>query len=707
MQYKLALAFAAIAAVAFFVVPGCDCSDAVDPIKGGDGGHADRPLYEIDVGTQDGGPRDTGGGDEETDAGPPPCGDTVCKKNEVCRCGLCKPKYCVEDSECNPGQICVGKTCKDSFLNCSGSKCDDKPEGCTCEIEEQKCSATEGKSSCHYEKCDAGGKCPEGMSCFNTFCVVGLPCNGKCLDSQVCLTDRNECIPAPEACASVKCGEGQLRVFKDPEKSTYEACEKIECSCEFFPDIAIGEYALYPSFALKGGEAYAAAYNRTYGDLMVTKFEAAVDDMAGVDTSTAEFVDGVPAQGSITGNPKGPRGGTTDPGPDVGKYTSAAFGGDGNLAVAYYDVTNGDLKFARHDGTKWAAHVVDGADGSDVGTYAALTFAQDGKPHIAYFQKTGAPGGEFLVAGLKLAIGKSQSPSSPSDWDILYVEKTPITCRGLCAKTDACIEQAPLSTCVKVESDCDPACTDQKCIHDAGGAPVCVDELVNAAPELNEGTGQFPSIIAASDGNDYIAFYDFSPPDVDTFKGNLKMAVVSGGTATVSIVDGEDAQGADTGDVGRFASLAQSGNGEFGIAYYDARLNQLKYWHGAVGQPGAIEVVATGVVPGVKELVGPDCSLAFDSNNNPHIAYQNATTHQLVYAVRAGDQDPWPAGSSVVLMDPNDTKFSGRFGPGGYGFFTRQRIDGTTSFIINAKVGFVNPDLPTMDNRLILFKKKF
>ncbi|MBI5528504.1 MAG: hypothetical protein HY897_19400, partial [Deltaproteobacteria bacterium] len=365
-------------------------------------------------------------------------------------------------------------------------------------------------------------------------------------------------------------------------------------------------------------------------------------------------------------------------------------------------------KFARHDGTNWTAHVVDGADGSDVGMYAAMVFASDGKPHVAYFQKTGAPGGEFMVAGVKLAIGKSQTPSSSSDWEIIYVEKTPITCRGLCAKTDACIEQQPLSACVKIETDCDPACaTGDKCIHDGTGAPVCETELVNAAPELFEGTGLFPSIVAASDGNDYIAYYDFSPPDVDTFKGNLKLAVVSGGTPAITIVDGEDAQGVDTGDVGRFASIAQSGGGEFGIAYYDARMNQLKYWHGAAGQAGAIEVVASGVVPGVKEFAGPDCSLAYDSNGNPHIAYQNATTHQLMYAVRAGDQDPWPDGSSVVLMDPNDAKFSGRFGPGGYGFFTRHKIDGSASFILNVKVGFIDPDQPTMDNRLILYKKGF
>ena len=213
--------------------------------------------------------------------------------------------------------------------------------------------------------------------------------------------------------------------------------------------------------------------------------------------------------------------------------------------------------------------------------------------------------------------------------------------------------------------------------------------------------------MTAADGNDYIAYYDHTPIDLTTFKGNLKTAVIAGGTPTVAIQDGEDATGVDTGDVGRFASLAQAGNGEFGIAYFDATMKQLKYWHGAIGQTPAIEVVMSGVSPGLKEFAGPDCSLAFDANNVPHIAFQNATLHTLLYAVRDPGADPWPAASIAVLLDPSDTALQTAYGTGGFGFFTKQKIDGTTSYIVNLKVGFTNPDQPTADNRLILYKKKF
>ena len=713
MNTRLSLALAASAALGLLALTGCGCDDGISDILDGSQPFADKPIYEDVGGPHDGGHDGGGGGDVEADGGVdvgPACGDSgICKKSQDCRCGECKPHYCTKDDDCNPGQICNLRNCTDSFLLCTGSSCGTSPDQCTCDIDGQKCAAANGKGACHYDLCDAQGQCPAGTSCFNTFCVVSLPCNGKCLDTQVCLTDRNECIPAPAGALNCdkKCDPGQLRVFKDPATSTYEVCKQIECDCVFLPNIAVGEYGHYCSVAVKGTDVYAAAYSRTYGDLVVTKFTAGSDDLVAADPATAQFVDGVPATGTLSGNPNGPRGGITDPGPDVGKYTSIAVGGDGNLAVAYYDVTNGDLKYAHSDGTKWTAHAVDGADGSDVGMYASLAFAKDGKPHIAYFQKFGPQGADFLKGALKLAVGKSATPASSADWDITVVESTVISCRGLCPTGQVCVAQAPLAACVQEQTDCTPACSKQKCIHDGTGAATCVDEATSPAPELNEGTGLFPSLVAAADGNDYIAYYDHTPIDLKTFKGNLKTAVIAGGTPTIAIQDGEDATGTDTGDVGRFASLAQDSSGAFGIAYFDATLNQLKYWRGAIGQQAVIGVVATGVTPGLKEFTGPDCSLAFDANKTPHIAYQNATDHTLMYAVRNNDTDPWPVANITTLIDPNDTTLQTKYGTGGYGFFTRQAIDGTTSYIVNLKVGFTNPDQPTPDNRLLLYKKKF
>lgn len=83
-----------------------------------------------------------------------------------------------------------------------------------------------------------------------------------------------------------------------------------------------------------------------------------------------------------------------DEGGDVGSYASLAFDSAGRAAVAYYDATGGDLKFARRAGNSlWTVDVVDGAgtspDGAgDVGAFASLAFDASGNPGIAFYDAT-------------------------------------------------------------------------------------------------------------------------------------------------------------------------------------------------------------------------------------------------------------------------------------------------------------------------------
>ena len=86
---------------------------------------------------------------------------------------------------------------------------------------------------------------------------------------------------------------------------------------------------------------------------------------------------------------------TVDHGEGVGQYASLDFSWDDQVYIAYYDAGSGNLKYAYFAGfgscdNGWECFAVDGTDGSDVGLYASLKAPQfSGDPlRIAYYDKT-------------------------------------------------------------------------------------------------------------------------------------------------------------------------------------------------------------------------------------------------------------------------------------------------------------------------------
>jgi hypothetical protein len=86
-----------------------------------------------------------------------------------------------------------------------------------------------------------------------------------------------------------------------------------------------------------------------------------------------------------------------DSGPGVGQYASFDFSYDGQPSVAYYDAGAGNLKYAYFGGigdcwnsNGWICPTIDGTDGSDVGRYASLKAPDRPSAHysIAYYDKT-------------------------------------------------------------------------------------------------------------------------------------------------------------------------------------------------------------------------------------------------------------------------------------------------------------------------------
>jgi hypothetical protein len=71
----------------------------------------------------------------------------------------------------------------------------------------------------------------------------------------------------------------------------------------------------------------------------------------------------------------------------VGEYTSLALDSSGNPHISYYDITNGDLKYAKWNGSTWSIQTVDSA--GNVGEYfTSLALDSNGYPSISYNDAT-------------------------------------------------------------------------------------------------------------------------------------------------------------------------------------------------------------------------------------------------------------------------------------------------------------------------------
>ncbi|MGZ3438633.1 MAG: hypothetical protein ACXVDD_03930, partial [Polyangia bacterium] len=387
----------------------------------------------------------------------------------------------------------------------------------------------------------------------------------------------------------------------------------------------IDEIGRYHDVVFKSGTLYVSAYDDTMGDLVYTE----ISDPA--KNPSWQVIDGIdPAATADTKD--GYRGGISDPGPDVGRWTSIALS-SGKPMIAYFDVSNGALKFARGPHPFDVTTVDQGATTDvDVGMYAALSVDQGGVPTIAYVA-SGMSAGDHYTSELRVAVAANDHPSA-SDWSISTVDSTVISCAGRCGAGTACVVPTMVngmpngdpskSTCVAVDAaPCTATCSaTQACI-----AKACTNVLqAPKAPDLYEGIGLFVNARRNSQGQLVLVYYDRE-------QGDLKMAVGAPGAWQVSLLDGND----PTTDVGQFASVQLGADDSVHVAYVDAISDRLLYKHIAGGAvPMSPDVVDDGTRGDGPHSVGGGANLALDVSGNPRIVYQDQNTSDLEVATNAG-----------------------------------------------------------------------
>ena len=547
-------------------------------------------------------------------------------------CGL-QPRQCDTAADCCPGQVCnaQGHYCLDKYTPCSvDGSCPAAAAVC------QTVGVFVKGQGCTFNKCASDGSCAGGSSCFNKFCVGEPPCNGGCAAGKVCITATNLCSPPPaDASCKQTCGSGKMLVLTQPD-NIFDLCSPATetCECDALPPLQTRDVARYSSLAVSGSTLYVSAYDGVYGDLVVHTYDKGSLQAP----QRSQWVDGVPLSGHIGGDVNGPRGGITDPGPDVGRYTSIAASAAGDLYVSYYDSDNGDLKFAARYGgplAPWTVMTVDGSTPSgsapsngDLGLYTSIALMANGTPAIAYFRRgsydPSAKNEQGPSTALVYAVATKVQPLLPADWkvvgDVDALNRPPPPCNNGCKTGELC---------------------------DGSGSSVCrTSEAAATLAELPRGTGLMPSL-AFLDDHPVIAYYDSINQAVKAVQGSGTGVTPAFG-APVEI-DGHDAAPRDTG---RFPALAISSNasatgGRIAIAFGDRTAQQLLLYqsngltaHAAHARPGAaglIHVVddgrpAAGEAWHPQSLPGSQTSIAFTPSGKIALAYQDATPVDLVLA---------------------------------------------------------------------------
>lgn len=402
----------------------------------------------------------------------------------------------------------------------------------------------------------------------------------------------------------------------------------------------------------------ASGYERSYGDLvMVTAKTSALNTM------TKEIVDGVPANATASADPKSWRKGIEDKGDDVGRDTDIIISAANAPMISYRDVTNRSLKFAVKSGTKWSVHTVNKPKGTKdlVGRYSSMILLNK-KPAIAYLALNLDAGNKSFKSELRWAAAGKEVPAAIGDWTVTVIDSQPMSCQNLCEKGDVCVPDSTgkKSSCKTTSSGCTKCADGTACV---GGK--CVTIIANTAvTDVPKAVGLWAVAVNTMSGP-MVVYHD-------RINGNLKGAINSSGKWSTEVL-----QGTTTDNVGAFCSAAVDKSGTVHISHQNAAKGTLHYLQ---VKPPALKATLTEVIDnGIRSdglhLVGADSAIVVEPFGTVRVAYQDATTADLMAAKRAGANNWTPRDGTK-----KDLGRTIKGGKRGYGFYSDLTLDGAAVF---------------------------
>ncbi|MBT9556301.1 MAG: hypothetical protein IV100_09745 [Myxococcales bacterium] len=589
----------------------------------------------------------------------------------ACSTSTAPPVACLVRSDCPPGFGCdeatkscvVESTCTTDRDCCPGLSCL-VPLGAvvgTCRLQDQcgpslPCIARDttcDNGLCVAIPCASNTDCKAASHrCISGRCLDATPCGG-CPGTDACDPATGRCVTASAACLGVTCAPGQARLLVGGDALRGLTCQLGSATCECasagaieppVPGTYLGRVPIASGELLLG-------YDAAYGDLVTTPLPAELG--AG---GPAKSVLGVPT-GPIVGDPAGPRGGILAPGPDLGRFASAAALPDGGALLLGHDADTAVAFVARLDNT---GGLVGSAQlSSDVRSGLGARFVATQTELLAvWFSHSATQGLTITLTRFPLTTNGAD-PLRVSDWQPeppLLLDAPPVAtaCTPSCGLLEACVAGSVVAACGSPDlvPECQPAC-DRGSLCITG---ICQPLVRGAAPAGVSSTGA-RSFVEAPGGAVAVVSTPTGPVLAvhEHRRGAVDLWDRRDGTWTRRSLDGRDGRTLGAGLVAD--AVVSPGVNAAALAYEDRSARRLRVWSGPT-----IDLLEAAPIEG---RLGVAPALAIDrATGDLAVLWSRDAVGGLVLARREGlswtesaiDDRPLIGRDSVIWLDVGEPR---------------------------------------------------